>query len=229
MDFCSNILKQAVDAYLEVPLFGNSVHQTLQSVPSTPKSLPSILKKKSSTTINSSQKRHVEFDTVTVSLFKRQQGFLCIPRIGAATLGMEMYDMDQMQFSIDDFEQHLQHYRSNNPDRTYKCKLSTQREEILKEADIDVDKEEEESCNKIRLSRGSVGCNCRMRCDPNSCPCAQNDIPCKIAGKACRCLLCTNPNGCHSYKPIEISRHYNRTFSKLKSRGETVKVQQTFE
>lgn len=43
-----------------------------------------------------------------------------------------------------------------------------------------IDAEEKQELRAIRLSREECGCDCRLFCDPEACPCSQAGIKCQV-------------------------------------------------
>ncbi|VDO04281.1 unnamed protein product [Rodentolepis nana] len=86
-----------------------------------------------------------------------------------------------------------------------------------------IDSSEKQECEEIRKSRTECGCTCVGGvCDPYSCECALNGIPCQVdrASFPCVCLSprhCANPEGRVEFNPMRVRTHYLHTRLRLES------------
>ena len=80
-----------------------------------------------------------------------------------------------------------------------------------------IDPSEKYECAAIRKSRTECGCTCASGlCDPQSCECALNGIPCQVDRESfpCACLSpghCSNPEGRVEFNPVRVRTHYLHT------------------
>eukprot|EP00108_Taenia_solium_P002934 TsM_001169400 transcript=TsM_001169400 gene=TsM_001169400 len=103
--------------------------------------------------------------------------------------------------------------------------LSVKRRRILlRKAGLQkIDPVEKHECEAIRKSRSECGCTCVTGiCDPRTCECALNGIPCQVdrARFPCVCLSpshCSNPEGRIEFNPIRVRTHYLHTRMRLES------------
>ncbi|KAL5110542.1 Cysteine/serine-rich nuclear protein 2 [Taenia crassiceps] len=103
--------------------------------------------------------------------------------------------------------------------------LSVKRRRILlRKAGLQkIDPVEKHECEAIRKSRSECGCNCVTGiCDPRTCECALNGIPCQVdrARFPCVCVSpnhCSNPEGRIEFNPIRVRTHYLHTRMRLES------------
>nr|CDS31428.1 cysteine:serine rich nuclear protein 3 [Hymenolepis microstoma] len=86
-----------------------------------------------------------------------------------------------------------------------------------------IDSSEKQECEEIRKSRTECGCTCVGGvCDPYTCECALNGIPCQVdrASFPCVCLSprnCANPEGRVEFNPMRVRTHYLHTRLRLES------------
>ncbi|KAG8452587.1 hypothetical protein GDO86_004390 [Hymenochirus boettgeri] len=82
-----------------------------------------------------------------------------------------------------------------------------------------IDAEEKQELRSIRLSREECGCDCRLYCDPEACPCSQAGIKCQVDRMSfpCGCSRdgCSNMAGRIEFNPIRVRTHYLHTIMKL--------------
>ncbi|KAM4046011.1 cysteine/serine-rich nuclear protein 2 isoform 1-T3 [Anomaloglossus baeobatrachus] len=82
-----------------------------------------------------------------------------------------------------------------------------------------IDAEEKQELRAIRLSREECGCDCRLFCDPEACPCSQAGIKCQVDRMSfpCGCSRdgCSNIAGRIEFNPIRVRTHYLHTIMKL--------------
>ncbi|XP_078544973.1 cysteine/serine-rich nuclear protein 2 [Lissotriton helveticus] len=82
-----------------------------------------------------------------------------------------------------------------------------------------IDAEEKQELRAIRLSREECGCDCRLYCDPEACPCSQAGIKCQVDRMSfpCGCSRdgCGNLAGRIEFNPIRVRTHYLHTIMKL--------------
>ncbi|KAE8626753.1 hypothetical protein XENTR_v10006733 [Xenopus tropicalis] len=82
-----------------------------------------------------------------------------------------------------------------------------------------IDAEEKQELRAIRLSREECGCDCRLYCDPEACPCSQAGIKCQVDRMSfpCGCSRdgCSNIAGRIEFNPIRVRTHYLHTIMKL--------------
>ncbi|XP_075708057.1 cysteine/serine-rich nuclear protein 2 [Rhinoderma darwinii] len=82
-----------------------------------------------------------------------------------------------------------------------------------------IDAEEKQELRSIRLSREECGCECRIFCDPEACPCSQAGIKCQVDRMSfpCGCSRdgCSNIAGRIEFNPIRVRTHYLHTIMKL--------------
>ncbi|XP_077339804.1 cysteine/serine-rich nuclear protein 2 [Lithobates pipiens] len=82
-----------------------------------------------------------------------------------------------------------------------------------------IDAEEKQELRAIRLSREECGCDCRLFCDPEACPCSQAGIKCQVDRMSfpCGCSRdgCSNVAGRIEFNPIRVRTHYLHTIMKL--------------
>ncbi|XP_029450809.1 cysteine/serine-rich nuclear protein 2 [Rhinatrema bivittatum] len=82
-----------------------------------------------------------------------------------------------------------------------------------------IDAEEKQELRAIRLSREECGCDCRLYCDPEACPCSQAGIKCQVDRMSfpCGCSRdgCGNMAGRIEFNPIRVRTHYLHTIMKL--------------
>ncbi|XP_075447730.1 cysteine/serine-rich nuclear protein 2 [Ascaphus truei] len=94
------------------------------------------------------------------------------------------------------------------------------RRAMLRSAGIHrIDAEEKQELRAIRLSREECGCDCRLYCDPEACPCSQAGIKCQVDRMSfpCGCSRdgCSNIAGRIEFNPIRVRTHYLHTIMKL--------------
>ncbi|VUZ57002.1 unnamed protein product, partial [Hymenolepis diminuta] len=88
---------------------------------------------------------------------------------------------------------------------------------------IKIDSTEKQECEEIRKSRTECGCTCVGGvCDPRTCECAVNGIPCQVdrASFPCVCMSprhCANPEGRVEFNPMRVRTHYLHTRLRLES------------
>ncbi|KAG8585492.1 hypothetical protein GDO81_005050 [Engystomops pustulosus] len=82
-----------------------------------------------------------------------------------------------------------------------------------------IDAEEKQELRAIRVSREECGCDCRIFCDPEVCPCSQAGIKCQVDRMSfpCGCSRdgCNNIAGRIEFNPIRVRTHYLHTIMKL--------------
>lgn len=84
-----------------------------------------------------------------------------------------------------------------------------------------IDPSEKNECTEIRRSRSECGCTCAGGlCDPVTCECALNDIPCQVDRVAfpCACVApahCANPAGRTEFNLARVRTHYFHTRLRL--------------
>ncbi|XP_068123494.1 cysteine/serine-rich nuclear protein 2 [Hyperolius riggenbachi] len=82
-----------------------------------------------------------------------------------------------------------------------------------------IDADEKQELRSIRLSREECGCDCRLFCDPEACPCSQAGIKCQVDRMSfpCGCSRdgCSNVAGRIEFNPIRVRTHYLHTIMKL--------------
>uniref|UniRef100_A0A5K3EMR8 CSRNP_N domain-containing protein n=1 Tax=Mesocestoides corti TaxID=53468 RepID=A0A5K3EMR8_MESCO len=95
---------------------------------------------------------------------------------------------------------------------------------LLRKAGLQkIDPAEKHECAAIRKSRSECGCTCLAGvCDPDTCECALNGIPCQVdrASFPCVCLSpghCSNPEGRIEFNPVRVRSHYLHTRLRLES------------
>ncbi|KAM4702449.1 cysteine/serine-rich nuclear protein 2 [Discoglossus pictus] len=94
------------------------------------------------------------------------------------------------------------------------------RRALLRSAGVHrIDAEEKQELRSIRLSREECGCDCRLYCDPEACPCSQAGIKCQVDRMSfpCGCSRdgCSNIAGRIEFNPIRVRTHYLHTIMKL--------------
>ncbi|KAI6183249.1 Cysteine/serine-rich nuclear protein 3-like protein [Aphelenchoides bicaudatus] len=93
---------------------------------------------------------------------------------------------------------------------------------IIKSNEIQIDKEINEECVRIKLSRELCGCSCEKGvCLPESCQCSLDGIGCLVDKPAfpCSCSkgTCKNPNERHEFDFDKVQMHYRQTLKRFKS------------
>ncbi|KAM7536937.1 hypothetical protein Aperf_G00000068441 [Anoplocephala perfoliata] len=95
---------------------------------------------------------------------------------------------------------------------------------MLRKAGISkIDSSEKQECEVIRKSRTACGCTCiGGLCDPRTCECALNGIPCQVdrTNFPCVCLSprhCANSQGRVEFNPMRVRTHYLHTRLRLEA------------
>ncbi|XP_022667385.1 cysteine/serine-rich nuclear protein 2-like [Varroa destructor] len=201
----------------------NSSPNTCGVAESGRKKLVSCLKKKSSDANKiQANKKEVQFDKTTVYYFERAQGFTSVPIQGGSTLGMSYTHLDVEERSFQDADDCPTKPFSGDGAESIAANSvpypipSQQRRELLRNSGVEhIDPNEYVECEKIRASRERCGCKCPVRCDPSSCLCIMENIPCQAdtSGIACICSRdeCQNPNGRSDFDAIAVRFHVART------------------
>lgn len=190
------------------------------------------------------RQRRVRFDKQIVFHFPRTQGYICVPSNGGSTLGLkerhsfvEHVDIppyvpsECSSDSEDDEEEDSCGDNSECDDDTdsydaggFMPISQKRRKAILKAAGVKkINRQEATECMQIRFSRQICGCECKERCDPNSCVCSLNGINCQVDRDnfpcGCSRVGCGNPNGRHEYDPISVRRHFVDTVLRLQGQN----------
>ena len=94
------------------------------------------------------------------------------------------------------------------------------RRTLLRQSGIKkIDSVEKDDCKDIRSSRELCGCDCRIYCDPDTCPCSQAGIKCQVDRLSfpCGCSKdgCANVTGRIEFNPIRVRTHFIHTVMRL--------------
>jgi len=194
------------------------------------------------------RRRLIRFRGATVFYFERSQGFSSVPDAGASCLGMQRRHFikkrcslahfrllarqeKQAIFSLSPSEEETRIMDDSLPTSTTSLPQTPsmmrpmairRRRQMLKNAGVDIDKNDTTECQSIRKSRMSCGCTCTNGdCNNETCECALNEIHCQVDQPqfpcSCTSATCQNGFGRIEYDPLRVRTHYLTTMMRLKA------------